>query len=112
MIYHEQPIPATFDPPLLMSGRPQRLGSILGSVIDEMGIGRHLDEARVVEAWGEVAGPTISRMTSSVWVKGGTLFIKVSSAAWRQELHLQRMGWRDRINGHLQKDLVREIRFC
>ncbi len=95
-----------------MPGRPQRIGTLIGNVVDDLGISRKIDEARIVEAWPEVAGPTISRMTSSSWVKGRTLFIKISSAAWRQELHLQREGWRDRINQQLGKDLVREIRFC
>ena len=66
----------------------------------------------MVQGWSAVAGPQISRVTTSSWVKGSTLYVKVASAAWRQELHLQRDAWRDRLNRHLSRDLVQEIRFC
>ena len=95
-----------------MPGKPQRIGSLIGVVIDEMGVTRRVDEARTVEAWAEVSGPAIQRVTTSCWMKGSTLYVKISTAVWRQELHLQRDAWRDRLNRHLGKTLVRELRFC
>lgn len=95
-----------------MPGRPISLGNLLGNVIADLGIARKLDEARIVDAWPVIAGDAIGRATTSVWVKGSTLYVKLGSAAWRHELHLQREAWRDRLNRHLGKDLVREIRFC
>src|SRR5690606_6432263 len=98
--------------PVAMPGRPQSLGSLIGTVIDKLGLSRRMEEAQMVEAWTEVAGPQISRITTSSWVKGDTLYVKVQSAAWRQELHLQRSAWKDRLNRHLGRELVHEIRFC
>ncbi|HEX7070730.1 MAG TPA: DUF721 domain-containing protein [Rhodothermales bacterium] len=95
-----------------MPGKPQPLGSLIGTVIDEMGVGARLDEARAIEAWGEVAGPAIQRVTESAWMRRGTLFVKIESAVWRQELHLQRTAWCERLNRHVGKKVVSEIRFC
>jgi predicted nucleic acid-binding Zn ribbon protein len=90
---------------------PQPLGSVLSDVIDELGIQRRLDEARTIEAWAEMAGPQINAVTDSAWVSRGKLFVKITSAAWRHELHLQRRAWRGRLNERLGKDLVEDIVF-
>ena len=93
------------------SRSPQSLGDVLSTVVKQLGIERQLDEARVVEAWAMLAGPQINRVTRSAWVKGERLFVKIESAAWRQELHMNRTAWRDRVNAQLGAPLVKEIVF-
>ena len=90
---------------------PQALGSVLHNVIDEMGIQQKLDEARAIETWATLAGPQINGITESVWVRGGRLYVKVNSAAWRNELHLSRQRWCQHLNANLGNRLVREIVF-
>lgn len=90
---------------------PKPLGEVLQEVIDQMGLRKKLDEARVIEAWAVLAGPQINGVTTSVWIRGTTLYVKVRSSAWRQELHLRRRAWRQRLNGELGSDLIDEIVF-
>ncbi|GIV60483.1 DUF721 domain-containing protein [Rhodocaloribacter litoris] len=90
---------------------PQRLGTLLQGLISDLGIQRQLDEARTIEGWAAIAGPQINAMTEKAWIRGDRLFVKLSSAAWRHELHLTRGAWRDRLNEHLGAPLVREIIF-
>lgn len=90
---------------------PQRLGDILQEVIDDLGVQEEIDEARVIETWAAVAGTKINSVTESAWMKGSTLYIKITSAAWRQELHMNRRQWRERLNGALESDPVDEIIF-
>jgi len=93
--------------------RPRALGSVLGELITEMGIGPKLDEARIIDAWFAVAGEYVKRNTTRTWIKKeGHLFVKVRSSAWRHELHMQRNLWRARINEEIGKDLVSKITFC
>ena len=94
-----------------MSNRPQPLGDVLSSVIRRLGIRDKLDAARTVQAWAEVAGPQVNAVTDTAWVHHHRLYVKIHSAAWRQELHLQRRLWRDRLNEHLGAELVEEIVF-
>jgi predicted nucleic acid-binding Zn ribbon protein len=70
-----------------------------------------IDEARVVETWATIAGDRVNAVTESVWMKSDTLFVKISSAAWRQELHMNRRAWRDRLNDALGREIVGEIMF-
>jgi predicted nucleic acid-binding Zn ribbon protein len=91
--------------------RPQRLGALLQSVIADLGIERRIDEARVVEMWAAIAGPQVNAVTQSVWMKGDRLYVRVTSAAWRNELYLRRSAWLRRLNDELKTSPVREIVF-
>lgn len=93
------------------SDSPQSLGTVIQSVIDRLGLRQHINEARIIETWATLAGPQVNGVTSSVWLKGETLFVKIRSAAWRQELHLRRRDWRQRLNDELGEELVKEIVF-
>lgn len=91
--------------------RPRPLGEVLKEVIAQLDVQDEIDEARVVETWASVAGTDINSVTDSVWMDGSTLYVKITSAAWRQELHMNRRKWRERLNGALDTDLVEEIVF-
>lgn len=90
---------------------PTPLGDVLQDVIDELGIQDKIDEARVVETWASIAGTKINSVTESVWLDGTTLYVKITSAAWRQELHMNRRKWRQRLNGTFDTDPVDKIVF-
>ena len=94
-----------------MPDSPQRLGDVLGEVIDRLGLRERIDAARVVEAWAVLAGPQINGVTETAWMKGRTLYVKVTSAPWRQELHLRRRQWKKRLNEELGEALVEEVVF-
>ena len=91
--------------------RPKSLGEVLGDVIEGMGIQRKIDETRAIEAWRQIAGPAVNEVTERVWIDRNKLFVKVSSSVWRQELHLQRDAWLNRIRKAVDADVVREIVF-
>ncbi len=90
---------------------PVRLGTVLQSLIDRLGVRQKIDEARVVEVWAAIAGPKINGVTTSAWMKGSKLFVKISSAAWRQELHMNRRKWKRRLNQEFDHEVVEEIVF-
>ena len=90
---------------------PQPLGEVIKEVIDELGIRTEIDKAKVVEAWATLAGPQVNKVTKTAWVKRRTLYVKITSAAWRQELHMQRRTWCRRLNDHLNEELIEEIVF-
>lgn len=93
------------------SDGPRPLGDVLKEVIDQLDVQEEIDEARVVETWATLAGKDINGVTESVWMKDATLYVKITSAAWRQELHMNRRKWRERLNGALETDPVEEIVF-
>lgn len=83
----------------------------MGALIERMGIQAKIDEARVIETWASMAGPRINGVTDKVWLRRDRLYVKITSAAWRQELHVRRRAWCERLNHTLGEDLVRDIYF-
>lgn len=93
------------------SKSPRPLGKVLNGLINDLGMRRKINEARVIETWAMLAGPQINAVTNSVRMRGPALHVQLNSAAWRHELHLSRFAWRSRLNKELGEDLVREIVF-
>lgn len=93
------------------SNQPQSLGSVLSELVDRYGYRERLDAARAVEAWPEVVGASVAGVTEQVWMRHGTLHVKVRSAAWRHQLQFQREAWRQRMNEHLGREVVDEVVF-
>ena len=89
----------------------QRLGDAINDAIKQLGIQKKLDQARVLEAWQVIAGRAINEVTESVWIDREKLIVKLSSAVWRQELHLQRAAWLKRLHSVAENDLIKEIVF-
>jgi predicted nucleic acid-binding Zn ribbon protein len=73
-----------------MRGRPPtRLGDALGSWLDKAGLRRRLDLAQAVEQWAATVGPQIAAVTRAEAVNAeGTLWVRVASSAWANELSL------------------------
>ena len=93
------------------SRSPRKLGDVLSDLVERLGISDELGEAEIVEAWATIAGPEINAYTESAWMRGKKLFVKVSSPARRQHLHMSRTKWRNRLNLELGGDIVEEIVF-
>lgn len=91
--------------------QPESLGSIVKELVDRMGWKQRIDRERIVEEWAMLAGPQINTVTESVWLKDRTLYVKITSSTWRQQLHLQRGQWRERLNENLGEEVVDEILF-
>lgn len=89
---------------------PKHLGSVLQSVIDDLDIQDKIDEARAIETWAYLVGPSVNRVTSSVWMDDGVLHVKMQSSAWRSEIYTNREMWRQRVNEELGREVITGIR--
>jgi len=66
------------------------IGEALEAYLKRSGLKRRVDQAGVVDAWPELVGPQIARVTTAQGVsEDGVLFVTVATAAWMQELQLQ-----------------------
>jgi len=90
---------------------PQPLGKVLQDYLENSNLQAKMNEARAVETWPLIAG-NINRFTTKVWIRNGRLYVRLKSAMWRHELHLQRMQWCEKLNKELGESFVKEIVFC
>ncbi len=73
-----------------MSDKPAaRVGDAIAGYLARSGLKQRVDQASVVAEWPELVGPQVARVTIPDAVTGdGTLFVRVRSTAWMQELQL------------------------
>lgn len=91
-------------------GAPRRLAESLDAILERLGIGRGLEDARLFESWEDVVGREIGRVSRPVRLDGDVLIVVVKSSAWMNELSLRRSEILSRINGR-RRSRVRRIVF-
>ena len=89
----------------------KHINTALKSLIEKTGLKKQLEQQRVLEMWGQTVGDAIAKNTEAVSVNQGTLVIKAKSAAWRQELQLQKKEILENVNTGSANKLIKDIRF-
>jgi len=69
-----------------------------------------LNETKVIGAWEEVTGKLVARHTDHMQVKDRVLYIKVDSAALREELSYQRSKLVKKLNAAAGIDAIDDLR--
>ena len=66
-----------------------RISEAIAGYLAKSGLKQRVEQASVVSDWAELVGPQLARVTQpDAIARDGTLFVRVSSAAWMQELQL------------------------
>ena len=75
------------------------------------GLETPLLQKRLIEAWPEVAGKSISRYTGSVSIRNQTLYVHLTNPALRADLSMQRGEYVKRLNDYVGNQVITDIRF-
>ena len=89
----------------------KHLKKAIKEAIDDVGIKSALNQEAAITLWEEIVGEAVSSVTKAKKVDSGTLTIKVKTAVWRQELHMQKEEIINKINKKVGTKTIREIRF-
>tara|TARA_B100000686_G_C16451788_1_gene792472 strand:+ start:439 stop:714 length:276 start_codon:yes stop_codon:yes gene_type:complete len=89
----------------------KRLKKAIEEAIHSTGIKSALSQEAAVVLWGSIVGEAVSTVTKAERVESGTLIVKVETAVWRQELHMQKEEIINKINKKIGTRAIREIRF-
>lgn len=80
-------------------GNPVAVREVLDGYLAASGLGHRLAQARVIPEWRERVGPQIAAVTTPESVSpDGTLFVRVATSAWMNELQLQTPEIMARVN--------------
>ena len=77
----------------------------------ENGLETPLLQKRLVDAWPEVAGPSVARFTREVSIYNQVLYVKLSSPVLRTELSMRRQTFIDKLNQIVGARIITDIRF-
>ncbi len=93
------------------SQHPSRLADCLERVLGRIDPHQRLKVYRVWTFWEEEVGKTVASRAQPTGYRGGVLSVRVSGHAWMQELQFLKETIRERLNGRLGEELIRDIYF-
>lgn len=86
-----------------------KLGEALQEFIKENHLQKGMDKVAAREAWVKLMGNGVNNYTTGVELRGGTLFISLSSSVLREELGMGKSKIIAMLNEELGKDLVKKL---
>jgi|TARA_Y100000294_G_scaffold156035_1_gene156690 predicted nucleic acid-binding Zn ribbon protein len=89
----------------------EKLKTILERTLNKSGTDEIVNNGRAINLWSKAAGKEISMATEATHLEKGIMFVKTESPAWRNELLFRKKEIIKKLNDHLKKTIVRDIRF-
>lgn len=91
---------------------PAPFTEVLDRFLNQSGIGKHLRQGQVLDAWRKVLGPRLSRRARAVRFLRGELVVQVDSATHLQELqNFTGEQYRQQANRLLGDERIKTVAF-
>ena len=92
--------------------RPESVGSIIAGVLGDRGLAERVKQAAIIPEWASLVGPQIAKVTTPESITAnGTLFVRVTTNAWMNELSLLEPELLRSLNANRERSPVRRIRW-
>lgn len=88
---------------------PLPLGELITEFLQRRQLSVGTMEGRAKDVWRSLAGDYVSGFTDEVFLREGILYVKVSSSAARNEIHIRRRYYLELLNSVLGPGSVRSI---
>ncbi|MBI5471830.1 MAG: DUF721 domain-containing protein [Ignavibacteriae bacterium] len=90
---------------------PEPFAIALDKFVHQLGITKKMKQFSVITLWPEIVGEQIARVTQAERIDNGILFVKTTTAPWRNELSMRRLEIMEKVNTAAGSKVVKEIRF-
>ncbi|MGE5142479.1 MAG: DUF721 domain-containing protein [Acidobacteriota bacterium] len=91
---------------------PMAVGDALRGYLTRSGLAPRLAQAQLVAEWPRLVGPQVAAVTRAESVTpDGTLFVRVATSAWRNELQLMMPELMARVNAGRGAGRINTIRW-
>ena len=92
--------------------KPMAVGEVLEHYLTRSGLAKRLKQAQIIPDWAALVGPQIAAVTQPESVAlDGTLFVRVATSPWMNELQLMAPEIMARINAGRGAGRIRTIRW-
>jgi predicted nucleic acid-binding Zn ribbon protein len=89
----------------------ERVGDVLDHSLKRLDLAPRLDEYGVWPIWNDVVGKAIANNAQPEKIRNGTLFVKVTSPVWLQQLQFMKEMITEKLNQRLKSEVVKTIFF-
>jgi len=91
--------------------RPLRLKDVLIDTLKQHELEKGIYQKQVVLFWDRLVGRNIAEVAKAERIDRDTLFVRVKSPAWRNELIFQKQGILEKINRYFNEEILKDIMF-
>ena len=92
--------------------KPSSIGDVLAGVLKESGLAARVEQAGIIPEWSALVGVQIGAVTEPTSISAdGTLFVRVTTNAWMNELSLMEPELLRALNSKDGRAPVRRIRW-
>ena len=95
----------------MIKNKPKQLSDLLMQFLRAEGLETPLLEHRIINAWTDVMGDTISRYTSELYIKNSILWVKLKSPALKQNLLMMHGDITRKLNAYVQSQVITDVHF-
>ena len=88
-----------------------KVSKVIELMLNQYGLSAGYREFRLLQSWSELMGPMIANRTENVYIRNKILFIKLKSAALRNELMYEKSRLLERLNEAAGEAVIEEIIF-
>ncbi|KAA6331306.1 hypothetical protein EZS27_020074 [termite gut metagenome] len=89
----------------------EHIGKLISQFLRQEGLETPLCEQRLLDSWSEVLGPVIASYTKDLYIRNQILFVRLTSAALKQELMMSRELLVHNLNKHVGSRVITKIVF-
>lgn len=89
----------------------ESLSDLLSKFLRQEGLETPLNQHRLISAWSEVMGTTITRYTGDMFIKNRTLYVKITSPSLKSDLMMERAKLVKRLNDYVGAYVIADIVF-
>ena len=91
--------------------KAEQVGDVVRVLLRQQGLEAPLNEYRLIQSWTDVMGKTVELYTRDIYIKGQTLWVRLSSSVLKNELMMQRTLLVQRLNAAVGAQVITDIRF-
>jgi predicted nucleic acid-binding Zn ribbon protein len=88
-----------------------KLGDALTELMDTYQLTAKLNQIKLVDSWPKVLGKMIGNHTEKIWIKNNQLFVKLDSAALKNELMYSKSKIVVSLNEFVGSEVVNDLVF-
>ena len=89
----------------------QSLADIVAQCLRHDGLETPLQQRRLIDSWGKVAGRAIEKYTGEKFIRNQTLFVKILNPALRADLSMMRERFVKNLNVEAGAQVSTDIKF-
>lgn len=86
------------------------LDDVVGQFLRHEGLETPLQQKRLIDAWGKVAGNVVDKYTAEKFIRNQTLFVKIQNPALRSDLSMMRSELVRKLNAEVGSMLITDVK--